>query len=186
MLRVFEKYIPCLCVADQYFWQLKLEYDYNILHKKEYLSWFERYKLAWSAGSICIYDTERIKIFGFNLIKFECGNSDERILYGYMLDIRAINAFMTSYGLYYLTDEMEFYMIGYTDHGMANVEKKLIDYEVTNIIGSCSIIYYIKENDIYTHSYNCENQRLTFTQNVVQIMACLNEVSYVTFDGECH
>jgi hypothetical protein len=165
-----------LCINDQYFWQIKLEFDYGILNKKNYQKWFDRYKLAHSSGYICIYDTIQATNLKLNCLKLECGKSSEGILYKYILDVKAINAFINSDGLYYLTDNLEFYHRGYT-----NV---LIDCDVTYIVESFDKIYYIKKNDIYT--YTGDKQRITFTGNVRLISVLSNEISYITFDDVCH
>jgi hypothetical protein len=180
-----------LCVNEPNFWRLKLEHDYNILNKKPNQTWFERYKLALSMGYICFPDIPNNPVLPFDIGEsFNIGlgfigqysNCDTRLL-----NIKAINAVLMRPGLYYLTDELTLYLSGKRNYDDDIVyENELIDTNVTYITASLSLVLYIKNDDLYIYTEKHEKTRLTYTEDIIQVSAVYNDISYVTKYGICY
>jgi hypothetical protein len=177
------------CVNEPNFWRLKLEHDYNISNKKSYQTWLERYKLAQSMGYICVPN-----VLNNPTLPFDIGEKvDIGIINDYddidsrLFNIRAINAMLVRPGLYYLTDELEFYISGKRTYDDDDVyDNELIDNNVTFIASSLSLILYIKNGDLYVYTDKHKKLRLTFTQNVIYTNAVYNDICYITDNGMCY
>lgn len=176
------------CVNEPNFWRLKLEYDYDISEKKPNQTWLERYNLTRSMGYICIPHLPDNPPLPFDTGKIvDICLDDTFICPTRLLNIRAINAMLVRPALYYLTDELEFYISGkrtYEDDDIC--ENKLIDDNVTYITSSLILILYIKYDDLYVYTSKHEKLRLTYTENVVQVSTVYDNISYVTKDGLCY
>jgi hypothetical protein len=173
-----------MCVTDQNFWRLKLEHDYNILNKKSHQTWLDRYKLTRSMGKICMRRTPNASSLSDIGTPFDIGlgmnKYDTQIL-----NIKAISAFLDNGAVYYITDELEFYISN--KKNVDNIYKtELIDSDVTYIMTTGCLILYIKNGDLYIYINKFEKIKLTSTQNIIQISAEYNIINYVTNDGVCY
>lgn len=189
--------------SNQYFWKIKLEYDYNTDKKKDYQTWLDRYKLARRMGYIYLHQvkTKRTYEFLFNISKeFNFDRSSLRssfcpgevISSNRLLDIRAVKAILVSNVsgrvmhnkpiLYYLTDECELYFV----KGIQNSKEcytHLIDIDVVDFGRAgypCCSVSYLKRGDIYICVSEEENMRMTYRQDIIRIHSYGTDLGYIT------
>jgi hypothetical protein len=164
------------------FWRRKLEFDYHVTVKRSNQTWFERYKLAYSMGSIYV-----LNLCNYPPVEFNIGEklNIEGLPDGnnHLLPYKAISAILIRPCLYYINDEYELYIVGESgyDRNACKIPE-LLDTNVTFLGGGPYDFFYIKEGDIY-HCIRSMKKRITSRGDIIELSFCHPFISYITNDN---